>query len=396
MKTVRCLSLLTRPILALALTLAASGAVPAFEGDPLILDNELVCRVGTEMISKRDVEDRMQPPGISALLRAKKAEWEHNKVWTKENQDQWYQAYIPPFREALRQLVRERLIIQYAKTEKINMDEKEYEKELDGQLKRLRELNMLGSKGFTKADVEKAVRENLTIATYESKFSGVLEQPTRPEIQKFYKDNIARFQRKAGVMVRLIRIDRVTTNNLTKQQTVREDAYERAQEIYQNVHDYNADFTEMARMKSDDTETREHGGLLLPDPKDPFFDLDSCNPKLANAVKDVKAGNVSPVFEYVNNSWAIAKVEERREAGPEPLEGRLYDKIYKELMQSKSSKKSDEWFRKAIKESLIQRFEEGQPVPMTVDFFFPEEAKDAKDVKDAKAEKAEKDKVGSQ
>jgi hypothetical protein len=220
----------------------------------------------------------------------------------------------------------------------------------------------------------------------------VLEQPTRPEIQKFYKDNIARFQRKAGVMVRLIRIDRVVTNNLTKQQTVREDAYARAQEIYQNVHDYQADFKEVARMNSDDVETRERGGLLLPDPQDPYFDLDSCNPKLANAIKDLKAGEVSPVFEYVNNSWAVAKVDGRREAGPEPLEGRLYDKIFKEMMQSKSSKKSDEWFRKAIKESLIQRFEEGQPVPMTIDFFFPDDVKDAKVPANAKEEK---DKVGA-
>jgi parvulin-like peptidyl-prolyl isomerase len=381
MKIRGCASLLAIS-LAAAAGLLPPRSVPAEEGSPLSLDNEPVCRVNTDMISKRDVEDRMQPPGVASMLRAKKAEWERARLWNDENQKAWYEAYIPPFREALRQIVRERLILQASKSEKINVDEKEYEREYEGQIKRLRDLNLLGSKGFTAAEVAKAVRENLTIATYESKFSGLLEQPTRPEVQKFYKDNLPRFQRKAGVMVRIIRIDRIVTNNLTKQQSVREDAYERAQEIYQNVHDYGADFKEVARMKSDDTETRERGGLLLPDPKDPFFDLDSCNPNLAKAIRTLAHGEtVTPVFEYLNSSWAIVQVVDRREAGPEPIEGPLYDKIFKELMRSKSSKKADEWFKKEIVANLITRLDSDKGVwtPMGVDFFFPDDAKTEKD-----------------
>ena len=327
------------------------------------------------------------------MLHAKKAEWERAKYWNEKNQKEWYDLYIPPFRDALRQLVREKLMIQASKTEKINVDEKEYDKEYEGQLKRLRELNLLGSKGFTAAEVAKAVRENLTIATYESKFSGLLEQPTRPEVQQYYKDNLARFQRKAGVMVRLIRIDRFVTNTLTKQQTVREDALERAQEVYQNVHDYGADFKEVARMKSDDAETRERGGLILPDIKDPFFDLDTCNPSLAKAIHNLpQTETITPVFEYLNSSWAVAQVVSRREAGPEPLEGPLYDRIFKELMRSKSSKKSEEWFRKALSTNLVCGSSKNSVwTPKTDELFFPDEVKDEKNVENEN----EKDNLGA-
>src|SRR5579862_5749795 len=156
-----CASLLAILILAaLATVLVPARSVPAEDGNPLSLDNEPVCRVNTDMISKRDVEDRMQPPGVAAMLRGKKLEWEHARMWNDENQKAWYEAYIPPFRDALRQIVRERLILQAAKTEKITADEKEYDKEYEGQIKRLRELNLLGSKGYTPAEVAKAVREN--------------------------------------------------------------------------------------------------------------------------------------------------------------------------------------------------------------------------------------------
>ena len=367
-------------LLLLALTGARSQAG---EGDPraLELDNELVCRVNTEMISKRDIEERMSPPGIASLLRAKKQEWERNNMWTPDNQKQWYDAYIPPFRDALRMVVRERLMLQYAKNEKITPDEKEVEKDYLVQLNRLREAKLLGAKGFTTADVQKAIRDNLTLQAYQGKFYSILEQPTRPEVAEFYKANLGRFKRKAGVMVRIIRIDRIRTNPLTGTRTVREDAYDRAVEIYQNVHDYGADFKEVARTKSDDLDTRDRGGLILTDAKDPnadpYFDAESCNPKLANAIRDLKAGEVSKVFEYLQDSWAVAQVVDRREAGAEPLEGPLYDKIYKELLKSKSQRKEDEWFRKAIATNLIQRFEKGDQVPMSADFFFPDDVKPA-------------------
>ena len=380
MKGLRCIvsELATGLVLAgitALMPLTCSGEEPK----ALDLDNELVCRVNTEMISKRDIEDRMSPPGIASMLRAKKQEWERNKMCTPENMKQWYDAYIPPFRDALRGVVRERLMLQYAKNEKIAADDKEVEKEVANQMKRLKEAGLLGSKGFTSADVQKAIRDNQTIQTYQSKFYGIMEQPTRPEVSAYYKANLSRYQRKAGVMVRLIRVDRIVTNSLTNVRSVREDAYDRAVEIYQNVHDYGADFKEVARTKSDDLETRERGGLILPDAKDPnadpFFDLDSCNPKLSKAIRALKPGEVSGVFEYLQDSWAIAQVVDKREAGVEPLEGPLYDKIYKELLRTKSQRKEDEWFRKAVATNLIQRFENGVAIPMTVDFFFPDDVK---------------------
>ena len=359
------------------------------DGHVLGLDNELVCRVNTDPISRRDIEDRMGPKVFE--LRAAKDAIEHDgrfntdADWTKKMQEAWDAEYIPLFREAWRAVVRDRLMMQAAKTEKITVDDTEYEKEVQGAIDRLKERNLLNAKGYTVGEVRKIVKENLTIGRYRGKFSSIIDQPSKPEVEKYYNDNISKYQRKAGVKIRIIRIDRYNTN-LTGQQSINEKALEKIEELRTNIVDYGASFSEVAKNNSDDLESKPRGGLILLDSKnpncDPFIDLESFkNPQLVNAIRNLKAGDTSKVFEYVwggetQRSWAIAQVEERREAGASPLDGKRYEEIFNELQRQKSTKKEDEWFHKSIRNSMIEEVVTGKGFgkPMPIEFFFPNEA----------------------
>jgi hypothetical protein len=370
-----------------AASLLQAGA--AEDGHVLGLDNELVCRVNTDPISRRDIEDRMGAKVFE--LRAAKAAIERDARfntdhdWTRKMSEAWDTEYIPLFRESWRSVVRDRLMMQAAKTEKIAIDDADYEKEVQATIDRLKEKNLLNANGYTVAEVRKIVRENMTIGRYRQKFSSIIDQPSRPEVEKYYNENISRYQRKAGVKVRLIRIDRYVTNTLTGTQTINEKALEKIEELRTNIVDYGASFSELAKTNSDDVDSRPRGGLILLDAQnpnaDPFIDLDSFkNAQLVSAIRNLKPGQVSKVFEYVwggetQRSWALAMIEDRREAGPAPLDGPMYEKIFNELQRQKSTKKEDEWFHKAIQNSMIEEVVTGRGFgkPMPMEFFFPNE-----------------------
>lgn len=377
-------------VVVFALAWNVCRAHAAEEGHVLGLDNELVCRVNTDPISRRDIEERMGTKVYE--LRAQKAAIERDPrfnvdlEWSKAVQEKWDSEYIPLFRQAWRDVVRDRLIMQAAKIEKITVDDKDYEKEVQATIDRLKERNLLNANGYTVGEVQRLVRENMTIGRYRGKFGSIIDQPSRPEVEKYYNENISRYQRKAGVKLRLIRVDRYVTNTLTGVQTVNEKALEKIEDLRTNIVDYGASFAELAKASSDDLESKGRGGLVLLDATnplcDPFIDLESFkNPQLVNAIRNLKPAETSKVFEYVwgnetQRSWAIAQVEERREAGPAPLDGKRYEEIFNELQRQKSSKKEDEWFHKAIQTSMIEEVVTGKGFgkPMPMDFFFPNDA----------------------
>jgi hypothetical protein len=235
----------------------------------------------------------------------------------------------------------------------------------------------MGSKGFTLGEVQKRLREYMILDTYRYQFANFLDYPTRPEVQKHYKDNLSRYQRKAGVKVRLIRVDRFITNKLTGKQSVNANALEQITKLREDIVNFQGNFEQVAKLHNDDEELRGRGGLIVLNPKDPFFDPDSYNPQLANAIRNLQpgdaVGSVSAVFELGQTSWAIAQLVERREAGPAPLEGDLYEEIYRSLFQEKTRKKEDEWFRKALSKSLVVQVVDGKYNPLPIAFFFPEE-----------------------
>ena len=359
-----------------AFLIVAFVTSPAFCGEepaprPFDLSDEVVCRVNTEAVSKRQVEERMEE--IALRLYAWRKSQEDAGQWTADAEKKFNELYIPPFRDALRRVVRERLMLQSAKTEKVPFDERAYEKQVNGTVERLKQAGLMGSKGFTLADVQKRVKENITLDTYRYQFANFLDYPTRPEVQKQYKENISRYQRKAGVRVRLIRIDRFVTNKLTGKQTVNSNALEEATKLREDIVSFQGSFEQVAKLHNDDEELRSRGGLIVLNPKDQFFEPDGYNAQLANAIRNLKAGEISPVFELGQTSWALAQLVERREAGPAPLDGDLYEEIYRSLFQQKTRKKEDEWFRKSLSKSLVVQVVDGHYNPLPIAFFFPDD-----------------------
>jgi len=368
---------LSNVVLCLLVALTLCGALPA-ASDSNVLDlyDEVVCRVNTEAISKRQVEDRMDM--IAMKLYGWRKQLENAGQWNDESRKKWDDLYIPPFRDALRNTIKERLMLQHAKEQKVQIDEIAFNKQVLDTIAQLKKDGMFGGNGYTMAEVQKRIREQTMLRTFRAMhIVNYLDAPNRPEVLRYYNENIARYQRKAGMKVRLIRVDRFQTNKLTSKTTVRENSYEEAQRLVEDIVTYKADFAEVAKQHSNDEESKSRGGLLMLDPKDPYIDPESYNAQLAKALRGVKKGDVTKVFELGQTSWAFAYIEDTREAGPAPLEGELYEEIFRALQQVKSKKKEDEWMRKAITKSLIVHVVHGTPQQLPVEFFFPEEPKDA-------------------
>ena len=358
---------------AAAFGLFAGIVLNAEEPQVFDLDNEVVCRVNTEAISKRQVEERMEE--VAIRLYEFRKQQERAGLWNKETEDKWNEMYIPEFRTALRRVVRERMMLQYAKIDKTPIDERAYEKRVKETVDRLKSAGVFGvkEKGYTMGEVQKRVRENMLLDNFRYQFSDILQQPSRPEVQRFYNENIRRYQRKAGVKIRIIRIDRFITNKLTGKQTVREDSHELAEKLREDIIQYGASFKEVAKTHSDDEETRKREGLIQIDPKDEYIDVDGYNRQIADAIRGLKPGEISKVFELLQTSWAFVMLEARRESGPAPLEGDLFEEIYHTLSRQKTQRKEDEWFRKVLSKSLVVHVVDAVPKTLPLEFFFPDD-----------------------
>jgi len=359
----------------LCAALLLAGAVRAEEPDakPFELADEVVCKVNTETISKHQVEENMDE--IVGKLMALRRSLEASGQWNAESQKEYEKQYNAAFREALRRVVRQRLMLQTAKVEpNARVDEAAFQKRLKEVLDRLRGQGLLGAKGMNQVEVEKRLREGMLVDNWwGGQFGTVLEQPSKREVRKYYQDNINRFYRPAGVMVRLIRIDGITTNKLTGQKAVRRDAREVAERLREDLQNFSGNFAEVAKANSDDDETKARGGLIMAGKNDPYFNPEGYSTKLAGVLRGMEPGQISPVFEFGKSSYAFVKLEGRREAGPAPLEGMLYEETFKTLLRQKARKQENEWFRKALSKSLVVKVVNAVPEVIPVEFFFEEE-----------------------
>jgi parvulin-like peptidyl-prolyl isomerase len=350
---------------------AASGAEQA-PAPVLDVSNEVVCRVNTHSISKAHVEERMG--AVAFRLYAMRRQLELNGQWNEDSRKKWDELYIEPFRDALRVVIRERLLLQNAIEAKVTVDEVYLSKRVRETVERLKADGLLNSRGFTIGEIQRRLREQALSDTFRAQhISNFLDNPSRPEVREYYEKNLARFQRNAGMKLRLIRVDRFVTNKLTGQTSLRADALEQAERLREDIVRYSADFKEVAKQHSDDPDSRERGGLLLLDPKDPYIDPETYNAQLARALRGLKKNDVTKVFELGQTSWAFAWIEDIREPGPAPLEGELYDEIYRTLLQQKNRKNEDAWFRKALSRALIVHVVSGKEIELPVEFFFPDE-----------------------
>src|SRR6185295_6492462 len=104
-----------------------SAALSTFAADPIKIDiyDQRVAIVNTEAISKRDVELRMG--GAAERLMAFKKEKQALNTWGPESETEWTRLYVESFRDALRRIVRERLMLQHFAIEKMTIDDKAFQ-----------------------------------------------------------------------------------------------------------------------------------------------------------------------------------------------------------------------------------------------------------------------------
>jgi len=363
--------------LALCGALALAGTLRALEIDatPWGLNDEVVCKVNTETISKHQVEE----DEVISLLISRKAQLEASGQWNADAQKFYEHEYNKAFRTSLRRVVRQRLMLQYAKADPaVKVDEPAFQKKLKETLDLFRRQGLLSAKGITATEVEKRVRESMLAENWRwGQFGTVIEQPREFEVKKYYQENINRFTRPAGVMVRIIRIDGITTNKLTGQRTARREAEEVAKRLHDDLEAYSANFAEVAKANSDDEETKGRGGLIMVDKNDPYFNPEGYSPEVANILRGMEPGQISRVFD-LKASYAFVKLEGRRVAGPAPLEGALHEEILRSLLGQKMRKLEDAWFRKALSKSLVVKVVNAVEEVIPADFFFEEENEPAK------------------
>ena len=381
--TIQCAAMF---LMVLASALAAEGV------RRIDIWDQRVAIVNTEAICKRDVEEQMG--GIAERLNAFKKEKVAAGMWTPDAETEWTRLYVESFRDALRKIVRERLMLQYYVREKMTLEDKSLQKREANYLKQLRDAHV---QGIDVADIHKRIKQSMMLEEFRGKFDNAMEYPKKPEVEKYYADNIDKYQRKAGIKVRVIRIDPSVINKVTGATIVRDDPYAMLQDIRRDIVDFGASFSEVARTKNDDADLKESAGLILSSTKDPYIVAEDYNKILASAVRNLKIGEVSPVFSY-GKSYAIVTVEDRREAGPEPLEGKKYEAIFNEMYESKKRRKEDEWFRTTLAKTLVMQIVEGNARPLPIDFFFPDDKKNPDFVAEgsatanAAADKKKKDK----
>ncbi|MCY3018782.1 MAG: SurA N-terminal domain-containing protein [Planctomycetota bacterium] len=161
--------------LALALVpqsrMCAKASEPRNDGAP----NGVVIKVNGETITVRDVEDRMG----SALLELRKWREGAEKAgkWNAEMLHKFEEQYIPSFRQQLRNIAFERLILQSARNEGIAVDETAVKRKLDAARKTPDEQK----EGKELVELKVKLRDENLLNTFRWRFWGSPDNPLPTE-----------------------------------------------------------------------------------------------------------------------------------------------------------------------------------------------------------------------
>lgn len=210
------------------------------------------------------------------------------------------------------------------------------------------------------------LRQQMILQAFRNSLVTVLDLPKKPQIERYYAEHRERYVRPATVKLRILKVkgDRKEAGG--------KNAFGIAESLSKDVAEFGVNFEDLAREKSDDEETRQRGGLMLAPEGGPYIDPDT-NRILAPVVRKLGTGSLaertsSPYA--LSDGWAIVFLEERRPAGPAPLDSALYDKVRETLVQEVVKRKEREWLLSALKRSLIL---DGLLKPIPLSFFFPDD-----------------------
>ena len=335
------------------------------EAGVLDLHNEVVAQVNSERIAKRDVEARLGLPFIK--LESFKERYKAKGEWTDEAQEQYNQMYIPMFRDKLREMITESLLLQEFKEKKLEVDKQDYEKSLQERLDDLRAKNLLGGpEGYSEHEVREEVKREMKLEQVTDQFMNFTMLPNKRDVEAYYNSHLKDYPRKPGDKIRRIRVLRFQNDNLGRERVV-EGSSGRAEELRKQAT--KETFADLAKeISQDDPKIVKNGGLLPGKNGEDWIDSDAISGPLGTALRGLKPGEISEIFQGDEKSWAFVLYEEHRDESVQPLDGRLYEEIRRKLTRDVKHNAEQTWLVKKLKSSLVLDAW-GERIP--VKFFFP-------------------------
>jgi parvulin-like peptidyl-prolyl isomerase len=331
----------------------------------LALEDEVICWVNNDVISKREVEDQMGPVMEEYHRRDRigrlDEEFQRNK-------------YLPKFQEVLVERIKAMLKLQAAKELKLEIDREIFEKEFRAREERYNKVRAqmaaYGQKPpLTLKEIREETERQFLVQAFERHLFNFLDLPTQKDVLEYYKAHPEEFQRKPSVKVRRFVMNVYQKDRLGRE-VVRDDIKALAAQWRREVAELGGEFADIAKEHSEDEEKiKAQGGLIRGPDGDEFIDPEQ-DPQMAEQLARLKPGEVSEVFLKDRRFYVFLKLDARREAGLAPFDHLLHQKI-SEILQKKTAKaREDEWFRKAVKKAMLLNSNQ-EPIPES--FFFHEE-----------------------
>ena len=135
-------------------------------------------------------------------------------------------------------------------------------------------------------------------------------------------------------------------------------ARERIDTIRQSIIDKKIPFNEAARIYSDDTETRNNGGILVnPQTLDTRFELTKMDPTLSAQVYNIKKGEVTKVYTDTDRTGkSIFKILTVTARHDEHVADYIqdYEKVHELALKEKQLRTIEDWQEEKIKETYIK------------------------------------------
>jgi len=255
-------------------------------------------------------------------------------------------------KKILERMIEQRLILQEAKNKNIEVSKSE----IDGAYENVK--NNLGgedrlneyltNEGLTIEEFKKKIKEDLMVQKLINEMIRKNIEVSFSDVQKFYEENIDKFKEPEEVKIRHIVIK-------VSDPKEEEKSKEKIETILKQIKE-GGDFSELAKIYSDDESTKANGGDVG------WLKKGDLREDLAKIVFSLKEGEVSDVIK-TSNEFRLIKVEGKKEGKVYSLSDKIdinnnkvevreivKDKVYEE----KFKKKFDDYVRKLKDKSVIE------------------------------------------
>ena len=339
----------------------------AAEPTPIPVLNEVVAQVGTKSISNRDVETRMEL--ILVKLDAFKKKRMALGTWDDDAQAEYKRLYGPAFKEELRILIKEQLMIQEFIDSKYEFDRRECDRRVRETLTDIQAGQPLqeAQRGNLEAQIRREVSDRMMIEEVRARFLGGYAVPNNRDVRAHYEKHPEEFRYKPGEKIRRVRLLRFYKDYLGLERGV-PDALQQIEALREQASAEN--MADLVRDNSQDEPAILKQGGVLGDPQQGnFIETESLPAAIVEALRGLKPGEISPVFKPDERSWAFVQWVAHRDSGIRPLDEPLIEHIRKMLGEKQRVRLENEWLAKMMR---VKAVTDAQGKPILIDFLIQE------------------------